>query len=394
MHRKIVVILILILILGFNSCDIYTKEDSGKSLEPKGTIKEEQVLSEDIEKLLSQESHELQIKQVNGAYYAVSEQLMKRIAEKLSENDELQEQEINNRDYTMILKFKGYKEIYLDAEEGNFWFDKSEQIYKLRSWSNDFWKKIIMKEVNGQIVYYTLEKDVLARSYIGFGENDETKEVLLYYDGDIRLGVKDKDITVLSNIPEDCIESLIPDNQIKNELYIKEDVQNQRYLFLIGSLYSFTNKYGSTAWLSSYEYKNDEIRKVWDIQDLLSSAVIVRDYSKGALKLEMKGQSSIFSIKLRQDEIKKINEYMGVLKEIKEPFIGKEDYLFFSNVTQYMLYDYNRDGTDELVVKAYLRGGAAGITENIFLIYDFTEAGIKLEKILPARENIELSNTM
>lgn len=35
---------------------------------------------------------------------------------------------------------------------------------------------------------------------------------------------------------------------------------------------------------------------------------------------------------------------MGVLKEVNEAFIGKEDYLFFANVTQYMLYDYNRDG--------------------------------------------------
>jgi hypothetical protein len=391
LYKKTGIIFILILMMIFTSCDIYTKENLGKSLESKDAVKEEQVLSEDIEKLLSQEGHELQIKQIGGAYYAATEQFTKRIVEKLSENDLFQEQESKNRVHNVILRFKGYKEIYLDTEEGYFWFNNSQQTYRLRTWSNDFWKRLVLKEVNGQIVYYKFAKDVLARSYIGFPENYKTNEVLLYYDGDIRLEVKDKEITVLSNIAEDCIESLIPSNQLKNDLYIKEDEQNQRYLFLVGSLYSFTNKYGSTAWLSSYEYKNGDIRKVWDMQDLLSSVIVVKDYSKGVLKLEMRGQGSSFSIKLRQDEIKKINEYMGVLKEVKEAFIGKEDYLFFSNLTQYMFYDYNRDGADELIVKAYLRGGAAGITENIFFIYNFKEEGIKLEKILPARENAELN---
>jgi hypothetical protein len=389
LYRKTRIVFILIFMMVFSSCDIFTKEDPGEALEPKEAIKEEQVLSDDVEKLLSQESHELQVKQIDGAYYTAADQFTKRIVEKLSENDLLQEQNSINIDYNMILKFKGYKEIYLNTEKGHFWFDKSEHIYMIRAWSDDFWKRLVLKEINGQIVYYTFEKDVLARTYLGFGENVETSEVLLYYDGDIRLQVNDKDIKVLSNVPEDCIESLIPSNQLKNDLYIKEDAQNQRYLFLIGSLYSFTNKYGSTAWLSCYEYKNGELRKVWDVGDLLST-VIVRDYSKGVLKLEMKGQGSSFSIKLRQDEIKKINEYLEVLKEVKETFIGKEDYLFFSNVTQYMFYDYNKDGTDELIVKAYLRGGAAGITDNIFFVYNFTEEGIRLEKILPARENAKL----
>lgn len=41
-----------------------------------------------------------------------------------------------------------------------------------------------------------------------------------------------------------------------------------------------------------------------------------------------------------------------------------------------------------------MRGGAAGVTESILFIYNFTEKGIKLEKILPARENAKLAEVI
>ncbi len=386
LSKKIYPVIIIILTVVISSCNIsIDKEDGQRDL---GSKDKEEVLSTNIESLISQEEYELRIKQTNGSYYYATEDFTLRLLEELKDY-KIEEGQLDKREnFDIVLNFKGFQEIFLNIKDGYFWFHNTNQVYKISEWSNNLWERYVLKEIDGEIKYYSFKKDILARTYIGLHQKPEANEVLLYYDGDIRLKVKDKAITVLSDIPEDWIESLIASNRIINQLYIKENSMENKQFFLVGSTYSHTNKYGSTSWLSCYEYDGESLKEIWDMKNVLSNTIKVLDYNEDILTLEIEEQNKEFQIKLTKDEISRIDDYIKYLKEMGEEYIGKEDYLFFSIVPTYKFFDYNNDGNEELIANVYMRGGAPGITRIIYFIYDFTDEGITLENILVDKENV------
>ena len=388
MNKKLkTIFIILFTFLILTSCNEEGKQyGDQQNIDSDEEIDKEEKLSENIKELFSKEDHDLYVKQGDGEYYPANDKFTQRILEELKEYSEDVGDNDFSRVFNIILNFKGFKEIYLNTEKGYYWFGDSQDMYSISTWDKTFWERYILKEINGQITYYGFEKDILGRNYTNRYGDGGSKEVVLYYDGDIRLNFMNKDIRVLSNVPEDSIESLVPSNQMKNQLYIEEDAQNNRYVFLVGSKYSFTNRYGSTAWLSAYEYSDNELKETWNIKNLYRSKIIVKDYDKSTLTLEIEDEDLEFSINLTQDEIDRINEYISFLEEADEKFIGKDEYLFFSTMSEYEFIDYNNDGNEELVTTVHMRGGAPGITEVIYFTYSFTIEGIELKEILPARE--------
>lgn len=380
MNRKIYIAMIVVFAIAISSCSISNNK--------------KEVLSTDIEKLLSQEVHKLRIKQLRGSYYPAAENFTSRMLAKLKDYYVEEGQTAEKMSFDVVLSFNGFQEICLNTRDGYFWFDHSKQVYKIKDWNSNFWERYVLKEIDGQITYQSFEKDVLSRSYLGLYKKPEADEVLLYYDGDIRLSVKDNSVTVLPNVPEEWIESLIASNRIVNHLYIKENSDIGRSLLMVGSTYAHTNKYGSTSWLSCYEYDGKEIKKIWDANSLLRSTIKVKDYAKEVLTFEVKEQDIEIKLELTDEENQKINEYKKHLEEMGQQYIGKEDYVFFAIISEYRFFDYDKDGDEELIANVYMRGGAAGITEIIYFVYDFTEEGIELKDVSPARENPEINEIM
>jgi len=122
------------------------------------------------------------------------------------------------------------------------------------------------------------------------------------------------------------------------------------------------------------------------MKDVYLGKIIVKAYDKNILTLEIENKDLEFSIKLNKEEIDRVNEYISFLDEAGEKLIGKDDYVFFSTMSNHEFIDYNNDGIEELVATVHMRGGAPAVTEIIYFTYSFTKEGIKLKEILTYRE--------
>lgn len=349
------------------------------------------VLKDNISALFEEPNAQLEIKQVNGNFYKASPEFAIRILRKLKSNRSYTPfGEIKEMSYNVVLKFAGYKELYLNTDKGNFWMADGNQAFDLSNWSEGFWDRHVLKEIEGEILYYSFEKDVIERTFMDVDYDEDLDEVTLFYDGDIRLKVKNAEIVVMEDVDEEMISSLIPSNKLESHLHIEKDEKSNSFAFLVGSRYSFTNKYGSTSWLSCFKYKDGVLSKQFDSDEILNGKVLVKNYKNDIFTIYIEGFDKTFDVKLTQEEIDNIAQYLEFLKERDESFIGRENYLFLPIMPQYKFYDYDNDGKEEVIARFYMRGGAPGITDQLISVFDFNEEGLVLRKLLSGRENKEL----
>lgn len=229
---------------------------------------------------------------------------------------------------------------------------------------------------------------VIGRETIGSPFNRQ--EVRLYYEGDIKLDAGGRQATVLPEVPADWIGSDDPFNQLINELHVREDRQRGVSYLVVGSTYSFTNKYGTMSWLKGYAYDGSSIREILNTDDVLRSPIVVKDYDGQKLTLEIDNWERDLIIHLESDEIERIEQYISFYKNEWDggpwEFIGKDDYLFFAVMPDYAWADMDGDGVQELTANFYMHGGAAGITDLVHFVYRFGESGMELADVVSGRD--------
>jgi hypothetical protein len=239
-----------------------------------------------------------------------------------------------------------------------------------------------MKEINGEIIYSSFERDIIEQnSYMDVDKDGKYDDFLLYYDGDIRLKVKDSDVPVLLGASQDAVSSIVPSNQYNCNLYIKEGTVNNRYQLLVGITYSFTNKYGSTSWLTCYEYKNGALEKTWLSDNELHQEIKAADYENGVLTVNISGQGNPKKMALNDEQkeaMQKYKEYPGD----KNGKLSWQDITFvLLTMPQYRFYDYDNDGEDELITYSVVQGGPPSLClgDVYYSVYEFTSDGITLK---------------
>jgi len=249
------------------------------------------------------------------------------------------------------------------------------------------------KEIEGEIIYHSFGRDIIEQMPYADLDQDNSfdDKIILYYDGDIRLQVKKIDVGILADIEPDIVESKVPSNMIESHLYIQENERNNSYMITAGSTYSFVNKIGSLSWIRSYLYKDNELVELWNSEDVVLSKIIVKDLKEDVLTLYIENLNTDIDIRLTADEKLNLKEYLESLEEINEEFIGMEQYEFFSGITQYIFYDYNKDGKEELMINLYMRGGASGITRRIVSIYDVSGEEVKLIDVVVNGDDEEIT---
>lgn len=341
-----------------------------------------------IDELINQNNLNLEIQQQGGKRYKASQYFTVRVIEMLRrytpvdqiKDDQSADQVENNKIYDLKLYFKGYDDICMNSHTGMFRFEGDSQVYTVESWSDEYWKRYILKEINGELIYSSFERDIIAQnSNMDIDKDGKSDAVILYYDGDIRLEVKDSDVPVLVAASPEAISSIVPSNQYNCNLYTKEDPANDRYQFLAGITYSFTNKYGSTSWLSCYEYKNGTLEKTWSSGDELSREIKTADYKNGILTVNISGLRGAKKIILNAEQKEAMQKYMQSLKALnKKP--NWQDITFETLIMpQYRFYDYDNDGEDELITYSVLQGGPPScLGDTYYSIYKFTSSGIAL----------------
>jgi hypothetical protein len=360
---------------------------------PQTQAQNQKKLKDSIAELVVQKNVNLKIKRQDGNYYKATQYFTVRVIEMLKRFSPINQVENHQKTYDLKLSFEGYKDICMNSQTSLFWFEGESQIYGIDFWS-DYWNRYIMKEINGEIIYSSFERDIIEQnSYMDVDKDGKYDDFLLYYDGDIRLKVKDSDVPVLLGASQDAVSSIVPSNQYNCNLYIKEDTVNNRYQLLVGITYSFTNKYGSTSWLSCYEYKNRTLEKTWWSDNELHQEIKAADYKNGILTVNISGQRNPKKIILNDEQKEAMQKYKEYLEGKNERF-NWQDITFVSYIMpQYEFYDYDNDGEDELITYSIVQGGPPSLClgDVHYSVYEFTSDGITLKDSFFASYNNALN---
>ncbi|MCR4434753.1 MAG: hypothetical protein QHH06_04035 [Clostridiales bacterium] len=343
--------------------------------------REQKELKDSMSDLAGEKNPELKIKRLNGGNYKATPYFAARVVEMLERNSPLEQGMADPTSWDIKLSFAGYKDICMDTQNGRFWFDGENRMYGIDQWSDRYWNRCVLKEINGEVMVASFERDIIEQSCSmdvnGDGKNDDVE---LYYDGDIRLKIKDEDLPVLLAANGDAISSIAPGNQYICHLYIRKDPTKKRCQFMAGITYSFTNKYGSTSWLVCYQYQDGKLEKTWSSDGELQREIKVGDYQNGALTLHIGGQKAAKKILLDRDEMSVLQNYKKDLESKNEKFDWDKISFLFLIMPQYTFYDYDKDGEDELITRTIVGGGPClSIGDSLYSIYEFTGEGIILK---------------
>lgn len=189
-------------------------------------------------------------------------------------------------------------------------------------------------------------------------------EVMLYFDDEVKIKVKNSEVTVLSGVSYNQIFDSIISDQYICEIYVKGNK------ILIGIAYSYTNKYGSTAELYCYEYKNEELEVIWSSQKELEKNILIRDYEEknNTINVLIDGEKKKIVLDDEDEE-----SYISFTKHLQESGLTQFE-MEFRLITDYTLTNPNYD---EIVTRAVVIFGACPITETYYSVYTFSEEGMK-----------------
>lgn len=205
-------------------------------------------------------------------------------------------------------------------------------------------------------------------------------EVMLYFDDEVKLKVKNSEVTVLRDISyNEIFDSIISDQYIW-EIYIKGNK------ILIGITYSFTNKYGSSAELYFYEYTNEELEAIWSSKEELEKNILIEDYEEknNSINVLIDGEKNKIVLDDEDEE-----SYISFTKHLKQSGLIQLQ-MGFRLITDYALTNPNYD---EIVTRAVVTFGACPITEIYYSVYTFSEEGIKkIESWFESAEPLKRDN--
>lgn len=336
----------------------------------------------------------LQIAQGQSEYYDATDAFTKRVMLAMKTAFFFTPRKAFDFKEDVKLKFEGYAPILLDTKQGLFRFENEKNIYSCEALSIQLWQHYVMKIINGKPVYDAFNKDILFRKNLGQQGNKENPELLLFYDGDIRISVDREVFTVMAQPIEEALESGNPANQYTTEVLVRDSSDQNKEntkLILVGIEYSFVNKFGSMASLNSYYYENHKFSEDLDVNQILSSPLSIVSYENGVLTLSLDDYDQVFTLPLTKDEIHETDAYISVLKSAGESFTKHEDYVYLSNLRTYKLYDYDQDGEDEVIAAVSVSGYASGIGDTLYFILKYEGNRLHLNKIIPSRstQNLE-----
>jgi hypothetical protein len=379
--RKIALITIsLIFILC--GCQTTNEIDNNTSNEIANPDHSLNMLKTGIDDLKNEEFCPLEISYLDSEYLHTSEYFSNRILELMLRNEERESIEKAD-EYQVTLKFKGYKNIYVNIENENFWFEDSDTSYNFDGIS-ELWNRYIIKVSNYEFKYCEFEKTVINEINEDVDSNGIKDQVLLYYDNDLRLRVNDAEFVIRENVKSFELGA-------GKEYYsgrIKEIAHLEFIKELDILLYSYDGMtiHGPFSNLEFFKYSDDTINK---LQYEEACKIDNIDLDKGIISLNFLPSNIEHQIRMNEDEIEKskaIKSELDIDESIEE--IYEEDLMNSTLITMNsaLFTDYDDDNELELIVKGNIEtkfGGAyVNIYENIALVYELYPYEIKCTEIL------------
>ncbi len=117
---------------------------------------------------------------------------------------------------------------YWILSRDSFRFENEKNIYSCEALSSQLWQRYVMKIINDKPIYDTFNKDILFRKNLGRQGDEENPELLLFYDGDIRISVDREAFTVMAQPIEEALESGNFANQYTTEVLIRDSLDQNK----------------------------------------------------------------------------------------------------------------------------------------------------------------------
>lgn len=349
---KKVIVFLIILLITLTGCQ------KNNSPEDKPTINNANLKS-DIKSLLNEGNYSLEIKYDDSQFIKANKYFTHRLLEVL--NDDLAEDLVKDFEtqwkesimdnYNIILKFQGYKEIYINTDLECFWFEDEDKLYSAKG-IKELWGRYIIKIVEGDPIYWDFEKTVFTEINEDIDRDEKEDNVLLFYDGDIRLRVNDKEL-IIGKSPY-IRPSFKSGKQYYNHSPL--DSVNLEYIENLDLLmYTFESFsiHGPFTNVSFYKYKNGKINRIWSDFDI-DCEIKTIDFDKGTVDISFPFANIVYKAKLNNEELKISKSIVSELKaggiEINNKYIDDIKENIMSSGDHILFKDYHGDDAPELVV--------------------------------------------
>jgi len=201
-------------------------------------------------------------------------------------------------------------------------------------------------------------------------DDGQSYKVMLVYDKSINevvLQINNSNISILKDVSENQIFNPQPSDKYTFQLSTSGNK------IMVGSTYEFTNKYGSTSWINCFEYKDDQIKKIWSSDDILPQKIAVNGFTEESKTLEISIGQELHRITLSDEETELWLDFVK-LNQDGSHSLPK---VSFAINPAYTFYDYNNDTINELIIKTIVRFEGCPFTRTYFSAYQFSTDGIK-----------------
>ncbi|TCZ77467.1 hypothetical protein E0485_10775 [Paenibacillus albiflavus] len=202
-------------------------------------------------------------------------------------------------------------------------------------------------------------------------ENEgQSYKVMLVYDknlNEVILQINNSNIPILNDVSEEQIFNPQPSDEYTFQLSTNGNK------IMVGSTYAFTNKYGSTSWINCFEYKDDQIKKIWSSDDILHHKFAVNSFTEESQTLEISMGQDLRRIILSDEETELWLDYVKFHQDGAQSLPE----LFFVINPAFTFYDYNNDGIEELITKTIISFEGCPISRAYFSAYQFSTDDIK-----------------
>lgn len=345
---------------------------------------EKRTVSKNINDLLNESSPLLKLRVGNESFYPVSNDLSLRILENFKDYQVVHCGNIDKPTPDVVMKYEGYGAIKCSTEDALFWFDDDdEEIYSSRQIVGLLWNRCILEDVNGRVQYTHFQKETLAQHSEIDNNSNQCIDILLYYDGDIRLSINDEDYVISKSVDSTALEYMLEKNHYDLRLDFIRANDGKLEHVLAGYRYSFVNHYRTTSQVKAFSLGNESSREEWSINELLRRKLIVKTLDENNLILHIDGTHYDLKCDLTEGEADRMMAYSAALVKAGKKFIGHSELQFFSNLTNYSVEDYDNDGDMELLCFLYMRGGAAALSREVVAVYEFGNDVVCLKQIYP-----------
>lgn len=198
---------------------------------------------------------------------------------------------------------------------------------------------------------------------------DGVKEkIMLYNDGlDIKLKVDNSTHFVFKIESLDQIEGQYPNNTYHFDLSV---INHQ---IIVGGTYEYTNKYGSSSWISAYHYDDSQVSQLWTSNQILEDTFAFEGMDIETRRLNVSLEGNKKSMLLDQNEADEYSKYIDYQLEEN----GQIPDIELNHILSYQFDDVDEDGAKEIIVEAVAVSGASPLSDRYNAIYKVFDEEIR-----------------